>query len=264
MDWNAVWHWLQSLGGLVGAAVIAAAVAYPFWLPHLKEFLAGWMDRRFKKQLQEADHAFQEKVRHVQSAIDRELDRARKLQDREFVALSRGWEILHEAFWRTREATNRGYQVHDLATMQDEQLEEFISSLDFPTWQKKELHEMAHGGAEDAVIQKYYEKGWRWKQYAECQRWRVKMVQYVDRKGIFMQPEIKERFDRLRHLIADALLEFQLRVRDIDAPVNAYNEYIRSDALRDAENGLYAELENMIRARLWSPVQPHAAVQQDG
>jgi hypothetical protein len=42
MDWNVVWQWLLNLGGLVGAAVIAAAVSYPLWLPHLKEFIAGW------------------------------------------------------------------------------------------------------------------------------------------------------------------------------------------------------------------------------
>lgn len=120
MDFNAVWQWLQSIGGLVGASVITAAVSYPLWLPHLKEFVAGWMDRRFRKQIQDAEHAFQEKVRHVQSAIDRELDRARKLQDREFDALSTAWEILHEAFWRAREATNRGYQVNDLAAMQED------------------------------------------------------------------------------------------------------------------------------------------------
>jgi hypothetical protein len=255
MDWNAPWQWLQSFGGLVGAAVIAAAVSYPLWLPHLKEFIAGWLDRRFKKQMQDADHAFQEKVRHVQSAIDRELDRARKLQDREFEALSKAWEILHEAFWRAREATNRGYQVNDLAAMQEDQLEEFVTHLDFPGWRKKQLFEMIHGGADDEAIQKYYEMGWRTKQYSDCQKWRVKLVQYIDRQGIFMQPEIKERFDTMRQLIADALLEFELRIRGIDAPVNRYDEHTRSDALRAAECGLYAELEGMIRERIWSPVK---------
>ncbi|MFN4351660.1 MAG: hypothetical protein ACK4F6_12720 [Hylemonella sp.] len=256
MDWNAVWLWLQRFGGIVGAAAVVAAASYPVWLPHLKDFIAGWMDRRFKKQMQDADHAFQEKVRHVQSAIDRELDRARKLQDREFEALSKAWEILHEAFWKTREATNQGYQVVDVAAMHDDQLDEFVASLEFPGWRKKQLLEMIRGGAEDEAIQKYYVKGWRTKQYSDCQKWRIKLVQYIDRNGIFMQPEIKDRFDRLHQLIADALLEFELRIRDIDVPINPYDEHIRSDALRAAENGLYVELENLIRQRIWSPVQP--------
>jgi hypothetical protein len=260
MDWNAIWQWLQSFGGLVGAAVIAVALAYPFWIPHLKELVAKWIDRRFEKQLQNADHVFQEKVRHVQSAIDRELDRARKLQDREFAALSKGWEILHEAFWRAREATARGYAVHDLFAMGDDQLAEFVLRLDFPNWQKKELTDLIHGGAENDVIQKYYVKHWRWKQYAECQNWRVKLVQHVDRKGIFMQPEIKDRFDKLRVLIADALLEFQLRIKDLDVEFHAFNEHIRSDALRDAETTQYAELEKLIRDRLWSSATPVSPV----
>jgi hypothetical protein len=256
MDWSLAWLWLQRFGGIVGAAVIAAAASYPFWLPHISKFIAGWMDRRFKKQMQDADHAFQEKVRHVQSAIDRELDRARKLQDREFEALSKAWEILHETFWRTREATNRAYQVVDLAAMQEDQLVEFVASLDFPVWRKKQLLEMIHGGDEDEAIQKYYVKGWRTKQYSECKKWRFKLVQYIDRKGIFMQPEIKDRFEKLQQLIADALLEFELRIRDIDVQFNPYDEHTHADALRAAEKGLYVELENLIRQRIWSPVQP--------
>lgn len=114
---------------------------------------------------------------------------------------------------------------------------------------------MIHNGADDKSIQKYYEIGWRTRQYSDCQKWRVKLVQYVDRNGIFMQPDIKARFDRIRQLIADALLEFELRIRDVDAPVNRYDEHSRSDALRAAEFGLYAELEGMIRERIWSPVK---------
>ncbi len=264
MDWNMVWQWLQSVGGLVGAAVVAAAASYSLWLPHLKGFIEGWMDRRFKKQMQDADHAFQEKVRHVQSAIDRELDRARKLQDREFEALSKAWEILHEALWRTREATNRGYQVVDLAAMHDDQLDEFVANLEFPGWRKKQLREMIHTGAGDEAIQKFYVKGWRTKQYSACQKWRLKLVQYIDRQGIFIQPAIKDRFNNLQQLISDALLEFELRIRDKDIPKNPYDEHIRSDALRAAETGLYVELENLIRQRIWSPVQPAGSGQQGG
>jgi len=89
---------------------------------------------------------------------------------------------------------------------------------------------------------------------SECQKWRVKLVQYIDCKGILMNPEIKERFGMMRQLIADALLEFEMRIRDIDAPVNLYDGHTRADALRASENCLYAERETMIRERLWSPI----------
>ena len=257
---NNIWQWVQGLS----VFTVLAGISYKAWLPPLKEWITKKLDQRFAEQMQDADHAFQEKVRHVQYLIDRELDRARKLQDREFEALSRAWEILHETFWRTREATNRGYTVTDLAAMQSDQLEEFVTNLDFPGWRKKELFGMIHNGADEESIQKYYEKGWRTKQYSECEKRRVRFVKYVDRKGIFMQPEIKQRFDTMQQLIADALLEFQLRIRDTDAPVNRFNEHIQSDALRATENGLYAELETMIRKRLWSPVQPSHTVQQKG
>jgi len=123
---------------------------------------------------------------------------------------------------------------------------------------------MINDGAEPNEIQDYYIKGWRTKQYSDCQKWRVKLVQYIDRKGIFMQREIWERFDRLRQLIADALLEFELRIRDLDQDHNPFDEHIRADALRAAETGLYAELENLIRERLWSPVRDTGVAQQSG
>lgn len=61
-------------------------------------------------------------------------------------------------------------------------------------------------------------------------------------------------------IIADALLQFELRICDVEAQDNPYDEHIRSDALRAAENGLYVEL--VIRERIWSPVKPSISVQQ--
>lgn len=251
MDWNTAWQWLQSFSGVISATVIAAAVSYPVWLPNLKEFVLKAIDKRFEKQLQDADHAFQQQLRYVQSAIDRELDRARKLQDREFEALSKGWNIAHEAYWRARDATNRGYQVHNLLQMGAQQLEEFIDGLTFPNWQKQELRDIED--MEDK--QKAYVKAWRTSQYSECIRWKQRLLMFADRKGIFIQPEIKQRFDRLHHMIDDALLEFRLRIEDLDIDHNPFNEFIRADRLRDEGKPVYDELENMIRTRLWSPVE---------
>jgi hypothetical protein len=246
--------WLDVLAKIGGYGALVLLSVGGAWKA-FQHFSGKWLDNRFAEKLKAVEQKHDVMVRHLQSSIDRELDRARKLQDREFEALSKAWGILHETFWRTREATNRAYTVVDLSAMQDDQLEEFVTNLDFPGWRKKDMFEMIHNGAGDETIQKYYEKGWRTKQHSECQKWRVKFVQYIDRKGIFMQPEIKERFDKMQQLIADALLEFELRIRDIDAPVNRYDEHTRSDALRASENGLYAELETMIRERLWSPVK---------
>lgn len=254
MEWDDIWIWLQRIGGVVAAASIAVVVSYRIWLPHLREFVAGWMDRRFRKQMQDADHAFQEKVRHVQSVIDRELDRARKLQDREFEALSKAWETLHEAFWRARKATSRGYQVANLAGMQERELQGFVAGLDFPDWQKEQLLEMVRRPGEALRAQNQYTKWWRAKQYSDCEHWRIQLVQYVDRNGIFMQPEIKARFDRLHQLISDALLEFRLRIEDLDAPVNRFADFVRSEALQVAGEELCVELEGLIRQRIWSPV----------
>jgi hypothetical protein len=74
---------------------------------------------------------------------------------------------------------------------------------------------------------------------------------FIDRNAIFMQAEIKQRFSELYQLIDDALLEFKLRIQDINAPVNAYNEFVRSEALARGK-AVYDQLEQLIHARLWS------------
>lgn len=251
MDWSAfgnlLWHWAQ---GLVTFAIAAWAL-HAAWLPPLKDFIANRLDQRFKKQLQEADHAFQEKVRHVQSQIDRELDRARKLQDREFEALTEGWAIVHEAYWRARDATNRGYEIHDLTAMGEQQRTEFIDTLSFPNWQKKEIRDLQ----DVAEKQRAYLKAWRWSQYNECREWRRKLQMFADRKGIFVLPEIKQRFETLHDQIKDALLEFELRIRDLNAPMNAFNQFTQADRLRDQGKPIYDELEQLIRDRVWSPIK---------
>lgn len=85
----------------------------------------------------------------------------------------------------------------------------------------------------------------------DCFDWRTKLVMFIDRNAIFMQPDIKQHFSEVCQLVDDALLEFKLRIQDMSAPVNAYNEFIRAEALVQGK-AIYDQLEKLIHARLWS------------
>lgn len=234
---------LIKLGGLAGLLILIVGAAWKVF-----QALSGkWLDSRFAEKLKRIEQQHDVMIRHLQSSIDREFERAVKLHGKEFDVLSEGWSILHEAYWRAREATSRGYQIHDLKQMNIGQLAEFIDSIDFPNWRKQELRSLT----DPEQRQKYYLRAWREKQYSSCSERRTDLIMFVDRKAIFMQPAIKAKFQELYNRIDNALLEFRLRIQDLDAPHNPFDEFTRSDALRDGET-VYKELEALIHDRLWS------------
>jgi hypothetical protein len=238
-----VWAWVVDGAGYLFLLAVASS---PWWIAGLKSVASKWLDKRFAEKLMQVEQQHDVMIRHLQSTIDREFDRAVRLHTEEFKALSKGWIVLHDAYWRARTATGRGYQIHDFTRMSEAQAKHFIENADFPEWRKAELR--AIDAANDR--NKYYLPAWRWKQYGDCSEARTKLIMFIDRKAIFMQPEIREKFSAIENLIDDALLEFKLRIEDGDAP-HGFNEFIRADALKDGETQ-YIELQMLIHTRIWS------------
>jgi hypothetical protein len=254
VDWAAVWQWLGSAAGVV---IVGVGATYKLWLPPLKDFVFKWIDKRFEATLQKTEHLFQDQLnetkqkhdvltRHVQSVIDRELDRARKLQDREFDALTKGWSILHQAYWRTRDAISTQKTIADMTIMHPLHLEQFIDECKLPNWQKQRLREIEDINEKQAAHEDFY----RWYEYGECRRWKFKLVQFIDRNAIFIQPHIKQRFNDLHDMISSALTEHGLRIKKD----SKFDKYVVAYRLRDEGEPLYHELEQLIHDRLWEPV----------
>lgn len=234
---------LTKLGGLAALLILIVGAAWKAF----QTLCDKWMDSRFAEKLKKIEQQHDVMIRHLQSSIDREFERAVKLHGKEFDVLSEGWSILHEAYWRAREATSRGYQIHDLNQMNTDQLAEFIDNIDFPNWRKQELRNLT----EPKQRQGYYVKTWREKQYSSCFERRTDLIMFVDLKAIFMQPVIKAKFLELLNRIDQALSELKCRLQSLDMPNGSPYEFRSSDALRDGET-IYKELEALIHERLWS------------
>src|SRR5262245_30594168 len=108
MSLSTGWSWFVDA---VGYAFLLAVASSHWWIPGLKAVASKWLDARFAEKLKEADRVFQKQLkdmelkhdvmaRHLQSTIDREFHRATQLHNREFEALSLGWELADEAYWR--------------------------------------------------------------------------------------------------------------------------------------------------------------------
>ncbi|MGJ7491436.1 hypothetical protein [Variovorax sp. ZT4R33] len=232
---------LAKLGGYAALIILVLTAAWQAF----KHLTSKWLENRFAEKLKKIEQQHDMALRHLQSSIDRELDRARKLNAQEFDTLDEGWAILHDAYWRTRDATGRGRRDYQFEAMSEGQAAQFIESSELEEWQKQEIHVINEAAERTA----YYRKAMGWLTLSKCKDSRQKLVMFVDRKAIFMLPEIRALFDRLEIMVRDALTELSTR---LEMPDDARREFSRHEVLAHDGESLYRDLEARIRDRLWS------------
>lgn len=232
---------LAKLGGYAALVIIVFTAAWQAF----KHLTSKWLENRFAEKLKKLEQRHDVMLRHLQSVIDRELDRARKLHAEEFDTLAEGWATLHDAYWRTRDATGRGRRVYQFEAMSPGQAEHFIESSELEEWQKQEIRAI-----EDATDRTaYYRKAMDWLTLSKCKQSRQKLVMFIDRKAIFMLPEVRALFDGLEVMIRDAFIEYETRMA---LPDDARRDFTRHEVLASAGESIYRDLETRIRERLWS------------
>lgn len=249
MSFVGAWSWLIDL---LGYALLLLAATSAWWIPALKHVAAKWLDQRFAEKLQKADQQFQQQVkeseqrhdtlvRHLQSSIDREFDRATRLHTKEFEALTKCWRSIHKAYWLARQATASFQHLHSMQAMSPLQVQSFIDNCPLLDWQKEELRQIASEEERDS----YYNKALRESRWRECMKARDALVMLTDRNAIFLMPNIRDMLDGIEKLVTSAVLELQTNLqygtRDDEA----------AKKLRQGES-LYKELETAIHARVWS------------
>ncbi|WP_213956721.1 MULTISPECIES: hypothetical protein [unclassified Variovorax] len=232
---------LAKLGGYAALVILGLGAAWQAF----KHLSSKWLDSRFDEKLKNLEQQHEMSLRHLQSSIDRELDRARKLNAQEFDSLTEGWAVLHEAYWRVRQHTGRGRTVYEFQRMNEGQAEHFIENSDIDPWQKSDLRALDDADKRTA----YFRTATDWLTLGKCNAARQKLVVFVDRNAIFMLPEIHALFDQIEQMIRAALTEFKIR---LELPSDARRDFSSFEILVEKGEPLYRELEALIRDRLWS------------
>lgn len=230
--------------GLFGITTLGVAGA-AFGL--FKWFGGRWLESKFAERLQNLKSEQDQAIRLVQSTIDREVHRAKKLYDNEFTALSESWRLLRAAY--DLSASTIGSMIADVARMNDGELERHLAKRGMEEWKRAELLAMKGDERRDE-----YWKWSEWQKAVECdKKWRD-CQQQIDSTSIFFPIGFTEKFRAINEMICASNVEFEERIRQHKVPEygEAFDRFESTKKLRKEGRVKMDELEGMVRDRVWS------------
>jgi hypothetical protein len=239
-----MWQWLQDALGPILAVVGTVAVGggvitgFAFWL--FKQFGEKWLGNKFAERLAAFRHEQSKEMEQVKFEINKLMDRKTKLHQREFEVLPKAWSLLTKNYHSARAFTSYFQSYPDVERMGDAQLEDFLRDSPLRDWQKEELR-----AAPDK--NKYYQEAIFWHRLSEARTANRKSGIYLLRYGIFMRPEMKEKFTRIDTLAFKAIGEAEINRSDKIIPrLDADHKKFWSEG-----EELMKELETEVQKRLW-------------
>lgn len=239
---------LAFLSKLLIAGGGGAAVAYVIF----KTYGAKWLEAHFNNKaiklkaaedtaLAELKRVHDQALKEVQAYIDKDLHRATKLYDREFEVLSEAWRLLVKAFEMAASTALEEYPLIDRYT--DAERTRLLAEVRMEHWRIDELLALKGDG-----MVNYYRRWVGFKRLSEYKEGRRELGIYLLTTGVFMPDGMKEKFSAIESMIAGALAEFEARLKNI----GTWEKFDRVERLQGEGRALLAELETLIRQRLWS------------
>lgn len=204
-----------------------------------------WLDNKFSERLQHLKWEQDQAIRHVQSTIDREIHRAKKLYDNEFNALSECWRLLRRAF--DLSAGTIASWTYQVDRYTDEELDRLLSKQEMEEWEQKHLKSLT---GKDRL--NYYERWSESRRYREIHAaWREFRL-HLDTNSIFFPEGLAEKISVIDKMIVASNVEFQTRIEEIGAHSTTRTGFKENTKLRKEGEELMKELEGLVRNRLWS------------
>lgn len=199
-----------------------------------------WLEARFAELLEKLKTAQDEQVRHIQSSIDREIHRARKLYDREFETLPEAWKLLCVSF--SNGMASGMEQYPNLSQYTQHELENVLSTTTMAGFERAEMVAL-----NPSQWTNHYRRWANHQRLGTYKKARWAFTEYLDTNAIFFSAGIKEKFLAIDELIGLAVAEMEMR---LDHP--QFNEFNHASKLSLEGNPRKAELETIIQKRLWS------------
>ena len=230
------------VGEIIGIGVPTGGAVYlgSKWL------IEKWMDHQFAERLAELRKEHDAALKHIQSSIDHQIHRAKKLYDTEFDVLTKSWNMLEELYGHVVDTSRTApiFTEWDTATKDEIRAVLDTAEPEFSDEDKRQVVDAEDPSDEYRVVYNYR----RAFVYEAASK---EFGHYLGSNGIFMRPEIRERFKRLSLLITLVFSEFASNIRRA-RPAHTHFMTLNTEGkvLRD-------ELRNLIEGRLWSAADTH-------
>ena len=219
---------------------VLAASGLAVWI--FKTFGEKWLSAKFNERLESYRHAQQKELERLKFNINALMDRTTKLHQYEFDVLPQLWALLNEAFAETQFLISRLQTTPDLDSMGDSQLSEFMASCSLAQWQKIELIKMPQKTSE-------YQKMMFWHKLHKAQSKYSEFNDYYIKNGIFIQKDMKAKFDEISGMIIEAIGEKEFEER---YPQPREGRFAKCDCLWEHGPPKLAAIGEMVQDRLWN------------
>jgi hypothetical protein len=223
---------------VIGAGGGGAVIAYGLF----KAFGAKWLDNHFAGRLQALKHAHDQEMAHLKLRIDGQLDRAVKLNQREFEVLPDIWGKITEAHEHALSLVSPMRRYPDFSKMDDKQRDETLAKSELSEWQKAELRTL--GGFDQNT---YYIKAIYWHELHSAKVASGKASDAVTKNGMFLSPDT---FARLNKFCVEMFRAIQ--THEINKEVGERKPDDEASTYRKQGQAAFEELSNFLRGRFWS------------
>lgn len=228
------------LGGLTVAGIVFASYQLFKW------YGGKWVDQRFQKELEGFKSEHQRELERLRHKINAVFDRTIRLHSKEFEVLPEIWGRLVDARSWAGAYIAVFRQYADVGRMGDEELKEFLIGTEFSEAHKREVLDESARNRRQNIYNELSDAYL----YRKANQIMIDFNGYFRKNGIFVQPELKGKIDKLFDMLHGAMLEH--RINTEDKPVPRMRDAYK---LLDSEGkALFAEIEQEVAKRLWDSV----------
>jgi len=200
---------IQTIGlSIVGAGGSSAAVAYLAF----KTLGTKWLDNHFAGRLQALKHDHDQQMARLKLEIDGQLDRAVKLNQREFDVVPTIWKAVTEAHYAVMDTIAVMQSSPDLNRMTEEEFEEFLSGTRLQDFQKIEIRKM-NGWDRTS----YYNDKLQWIKLNDTNKLIVNFNHALLTNSIFLHPDTFAEFERFANPLREAFHRWHVNMKMGDA-----------------------------------------------
>jgi hypothetical protein len=230
---------LRFLGEVVVYGGGSAAVAFLLF-----QYLGkGWIDARFAERLEAFKHDQAKELQRLKVEVESLLSGALKMQEREFTVLPEAWKKLDDAHSLVQWVAAPYQQYPDLERINDNELEEFLSSSELLDSQKTRIRNSERSGRNET-----YQEIIFWHRLHRAKKAVADLQTYTASHGLFLPPELKQQFKEMHPILWSAISGMQIgqEARDYKMRTKAW------DDLKAKGDPLHSAIEVAIEERLHS------------